>query len=100
MTLTTQPYFTFITRKDGCTFWVFFDIFNDVNEVGDLREERIVVGEPVNLFMIVARLTNIEYRLHVWVDKSVCNLISSKYTEMERTYFSWYPSAKTSSSQL
>jgi hypothetical protein len=40
---------------------------NDTN----LREKRIIVTEPVGLLMIIARLTDVQHRLNVWVHKSV-----------------------------
>ena len=50
-------------------FRILFDVFDNVDQVGDFREEWVIVGEANGLLAIVAWPANIEDRLNVWVDK-------------------------------
>lgn len=76
--MTSQRYlysgFTFIGAEDLASFRIFLNIFNDVDQVGNFREERIVVCKANSGFIVVAWLADIKNRLHVRIDKSEENI--------------------------
>lgn len=61
---------TFICTQNLSCFRILLDILNDVDQVGHFGEERIIVGEPDHLLIIIAWLTNIKHRLDIWVHQS------------------------------
>lgn len=74
--------------QDLTSLWIFFDVFNNIDQIGhlrrfyeppsrargnvrtDLREERIVIRECVGLLVVIARLADVEHRLNVWIHES------------------------------
>jgi len=59
-----------LERTENCrTLRVFLDIFNDVDQVGYLREERIIVREAMCLLEVRARAPDMQHWLHVRVDE-------------------------------
>lgn len=64
---------TFITAEDLGRFGVLFNIFDDINQVGDFREEWVIVWEVKDGFMIIAWLADVECGLDVRVDESSRN---------------------------
>ena len=49
--------------------WVLLNVLDHLDEVRDLREERIIVGEAVRLDGVRARAANVQTRLNVRVYK-------------------------------
>ena len=60
---------TFVATQDE-RFRLIFDVLDDIDQVGDFREERIVVGKSMNLFMVIARSPDVQSRLDVRVYES------------------------------
>lgn len=49
---------TFVRAQHGCGLGIFLDILDVIDEDGDFREEGVVIREPVGLFYIVSRATD------------------------------------------
>jgi hypothetical protein len=59
---------TFVVTENLCSIWILLDVFNDIDEIGNLGEERIIVWKIVTLFAVVARLSDIKDRLNIRID--------------------------------
>jgi hypothetical protein len=59
---------TFVAAQNK-RFRLVLDVLNDINEIRNLREERIIVGESVNLFVIITWPPDVKGRLNIWIYK-------------------------------
>ena len=75
---------TIVSAQNLSSFGILFNILDDVDQVRDLREERIVIWEPERLLKLITRATHVEHRLDIWVDqpKSLEGLRKSYYSNM------------------
>lgn len=62
---------TFIAAQNLGSFRIFFDVFNNVDQVGNLGEEWVIVREGHHLFMVIAGPSDIKCRLNIGIDKSI-----------------------------
>jgi hypothetical protein len=60
---------TFICAQDLGGFRVLFDILDDIDQIGNLREEGIIIREPKRLFVVIAGLADIQCGLNVRVNQ-------------------------------
>lgn len=65
-----QDQLTFVCAQDLRSFGILFDILNDIDQVGNFREEGIIIREPNRLVVVIARLADIECGLDVGVNES------------------------------
>lgn len=94
---------TFVRAQDLSSLGILLDVLDDIDEVGDLREERIVISESDGLLAVIAWLADIEHGLDIRVykpDREDQMCATHDTGTRNGAYFRLYPSAYTSSSQL